>query len=205
MRRGQQDPVDEELDDLDQSIKRLRVEYDQFFLGILKRPPAVLQGRVQKVIVKYSNEQLRKTHQKFRFNQLNSKYQIYRQQWGRTIRQIEAGTYKGHRFKANLHERERALAARAQSDDTATPLRDATDTPAPTLTKSGPMDQLYTALLAARRKAGESGPAPDRAKVSELVRKQTAALRAKHPGAKVRFRVAVDGKRAKLVASIVKD
>jgi hypothetical protein len=37
------------------------------------------------------------------------------------------------------------------------------------------------------------------------VKKQTAALRAKHPGAKVRFRVAVDGKRAKLVASIVKD
>ena len=203
MRRGQQDPVDEELDDLDQSIKRLRVEYDQFFLGILKRPPSVLQGRVQKVIVKYSNEQLRKTHQKFRFNQLNSKYQIYRQQWGRTIRQIESGTYKGHRFKANLHERERGLA----DGEAQTPLREAdapVDTPAPT-TKSGPMDQLYAALLAARRKAGESGPAPDRAKVSELVKKQTAALRAKHPGAKVRFRVAVDGKRAKLVASVVKD
>ena len=203
MRRGQQDPVDEELADLDQSIKRLRVEYDQFFLGILKRPPSVLQGRVQKVIVKYSNETLRKTHQKFRFNQLNSKYQIYRQQWGRTIRQIEAGTYKGHRFKANLHERERALAAQQQAD-APTPRPETTDTPAP-VTKTGPMDQLYTALLAARRKAGESGPAPDRAKVSELVKKQTAALRAKHPGAKVRFRVAVDGNRAKLVASIVKD
>jgi len=198
--------VDEELDELDQSIKRLRVEYDQFFLGILKRPPNVLQGRVQKVIVKYSNEQLRKTNQKFRFNQLNSKYQIYRQQWGRTIRQIESGTYKGHRFKANLHERERAVAMQPQAD-AATPARDATDTPAPTTTapKSAPMDQLYAALLAARRKAGESGPAPDRAKVSELVKKQTAALRAKHPGAKVRFRVAVDGNRAKLVATIVKD
>jgi hypothetical protein len=67
------------------------------------------------------------------------------------------------------------------------------------------MDQLYDALLAARKRAGESGPDPDRAKLSELVKKQTAALRAKHPGAKVRFRVAVDGKRAKLVASIVKD
>ena len=151
------------------------------------------------MIVKYANQNLRKTHQKFRFNQLNSKYQIYRQQWGRTIRQIEAGTYKGHRFKANLHERERALGAKAggtaaEADRYAAPP-----------TKSGPMDQLYDALLAARRRAGESGPDPDRGKVSELVRKQTAALRAKHPGAKVRFRVAVDGKRAKLVASIVKD
>ena len=198
MARGQQDPVDEELEELDQGLKRLRVEYDQFFLGILKRPPNVLQGRMQKIIVKFSNQILRKTQQKFRFNQLNSKYQIYRQQWGRTIRQIESGTYRGHRFKANLHDRERGVMQKAEAK------QPEADTPAPT-GKAAPMDQLYDALLKARRRAGESGPDPDRAKVSELVKKQTAALRAKHPGAKVRFRVAVDGKRAKLVASVVKD
>ena len=196
MARGQQDPVDEELDELDQGLKRLRVEYDQFFLGILKRPPEVLQGRMQKIIVKYANQILRKTHQKFRFNQLNSKFQIYRQQWGRTIRQIESGTYRGHRFKAKLHERERGLSPEAE-----TPRAEASEPAA----KASPMDQLYDALVAARKRAGESGPDPDRAKLGELVRKQTAALRAKHPGAKVRFRVAVDGKRAKLVASVVKD
>jgi hypothetical protein len=196
MARGQQDPVDEELDELDQGLKRLRVEYDQFFLGILKRPPEVLQGRMQKIIVKYANQILRKTHQKFRFNQLNSKFQIYRQQWGRTLRQIESGTYRGHRFKAKLHERERGLRPEAE-----TPGAEASEP----LAKASPMDQLYDALVAARKRAGESGPDPDRAKLGELVRKQTAALRAKHPGAKVRFRVAVDGKRAKLVASVVKD
>ena len=196
MARGQQDPVDEELDELDQGLKRLRVEYDQFFLGILKRPPEVLQGRMQKIIVKYANQILRKTHQKFRFNQLNSKFQIYRQQWGRTLRQIESGTYRGHRFKAKLHERERGLSPEAE-----TPRAEASEPAA----KASPMDQLYDALVAARKRAGESGPDPDRAKLGELVRKQTAALRAKHPGAKVRFRVAVDGKRAKLVASVVKD
>lgn len=196
MARGQQDPVDEELDELDQGLKRLRVEYDQFFLGILKRPPEVLQGRMQKIIVKYANQILRKTHQKFRFNQLNSKFQIYRQQWGRTLRQIESGTYRGHRFKAKLHERERGLSAAPEA-----PGPEASEPAA----KASPMDQLYDALVAARRRAGESGPDPDRVKLGELVRKQTAALRAKHPGAKVRFRVAVDGKRAKLVASVVKD
>ena len=153
---------------------------------------------MQKIIVKFSNQILPKTHQKFRFNQLNSKYQIYRQQWGRTIRQIESGTYRGHRFKANLHERERKLTCAA----TAPPAVES-ETPKPA--KAAPMDQLYDALVAARKRAGESGPDPDRAKLFELVRKQTAALREKHPGAKVRFRVAVDGSRAKLVASIVKD
>jgi len=194
--RGQRDEVDDELDELDQYLKRLRVEYDQYFLGILKRPPEMLQGRVQKIIVKYANETLRKTHQKFRFNNLNSKYQIHRQQWGRTLRQIEAGTYKGHLFKAKLHERARGLL-----DETPNPFKP--DAPAPKA--NGAIDKLFDALVAARKRAGDAGPAPDRAKLSEIVKKQTAALKQKHPGAKVKFRVAVEGNKAKLVASVVKD
>src|SRR5262245_34817958 len=194
--RGQKDEVDEELDELDQNLKRLRIEYDQYFLGILKRPPEMLQGRVQKVIVKFANEVLRKTHQKFRFNNLNSKYQIHRQQWGRTMREIEAGTYKGHVFKAKLHER-----ARGVSDATPNPFHRTAEAPKP----SAAIDKLFNALVAARKKTGDSGPAPDRAKLSEIVKKQTAALKQKHPGAKVKFRVAIEGNKAKLVASVVKD
>ena len=194
MARGHQDEIDEELDELEHNLKRLRVEYDQYFLGILKRPPEVLQGRVQKVIVKYANQNLRKTHHKFRFNQLNSKFQIHRQQWGRTLRQIEQGTYKGHLFRAKLHERERGI-----TDATPHPVR------APELTaRPGAIDKLFDALVAARKRAGDSGPAPDRAKLSEIVKKQTAALKEKHPGAKVKFRVAIEGNKAKLVASVVK-
>src|SRR4030095_760727 len=182
--RGQKDEVDDELDELDQNLKRLRVEYDQYFIGILKRPPEMLQGRVQKIIVKYANEVLRKTHQKFRFNSLNSKYQIHRQQWGRTMRAIENGTYKGHLFKAKLHER-----ARGVLDETPNPFKP--DAPPQA---AGPMDKLFDAFVAARKRAGDSGPAPARAKLSEIVKKQTAALKQKHPGAKVKFRVAIEGK-----------
>jgi hypothetical protein len=197
MARGQQDEIDEELDELDHSLKRLRVEYDQYFLGILKRPPEVLQGRVLKVIVKYANTKLRKTHHKFRFNQLNSKFQIYRQQWGRVLRQIEAGTYKGHLFRAKLHERERGI-----SDETPRP--SAMQAPPEPTARPGAIDKLFDALVAARKRAGDSGPAPDRAKLNEIVKKQTAALKQKHPGAKVKFRVAIEGNKAKLVASVVK-
>jgi len=197
MARGHQDEIDEELDELDHNLKRLRVEYDQYFLGILKRPPEVLQGRVLKVIIKYANAKLRKTHHKFRFNQLNSKFQIYRQQWGRTMRQIEQGTYKGHLFKAKLHERERGI-----SDATPHPVAGASKPAA--APKAGAIDQLYEALSAARKRAGDSSPALDRAKLAELVKSQTAAIREKHPGAKVKFKVSIDGKKAKLVASIVK-
>lgn len=198
--RGVQDPIDERLDELDQGVKRLRIEYDQYFLGILKRPPEVLTGKMQKIIVEFSNSPPHKSQQKFRFNSLNSKFQIYRQQWGRTLRQIEQGTYKGHLFKAHLHERERMQAQKqaSKSDapaETAPPARSAA---------SGAIDQLYDALIAARTRAGEAGPAPERARVEAMVRKQTAALREKHPGAKVKFKVAIEGNRAKLIVSVSK-
>ena len=166
MGRGQQDEIDEELDELEHSLKRLRVEYDQYFLGILKRPPEVLQGRIQKVIVKYANETLRKTHHKFRFNQLNSKFQIHRQQWGRTMRQIEAGTYKGHLFKAKLHERERGI-----SDET----RGQPSCKAPEPTDAARRDRQ--ALRRAGRGAQARGRLGPRARPREAVRDREEADR----------------------------
>jgi hypothetical protein len=150
MGRGQKDEVDEELDELDNGLKRLRVEYDQYFLGILKRAPEVLQGRIQKVIVKFSNEQLRKTHQKFRFNQLNSKFQIHRQQWGRTMRESRTARTRATCSKAKLHEaRPRRLDANAQSVQARCSAEAA-----------GPMEKLFHAFVAARKRAGDAGPAP---------------------------------------------
>jgi hypothetical protein len=181
--------VDEALDELDQNIKRLRIEYDQHFAGVLKRPPSLLQGRVQKVIQEFSAQPPRSTRQKFRFNQLNSRYQVFRQQWGRTLRQIEDGAYRPHRFRAVLHEQEPGAPA-------APPAKDAA--------QSGKgIDALYGALLRAKEKLGD-GSAPDRAKLEEMVRRQTAEIRAKHGDAKIRFKVVTENGRAKVKATVSK-
>ena len=113
MRRARSDEVDEQLNELEHNIKRLRIEFDKYFVGTMKRPPQVLQGKVNKTVAYFSNKMPRNTAQKFRFNQLNSRYQMYRQHWGRVMRQIEAGTYKSDRFKAALHDRDR-FASEAQ-------------------------------------------------------------------------------------------
>jgi hypothetical protein len=180
--------IDEALDELDQNIKRLRVEYEQYFHGALKREPSLLQGRVQKVIQQFSAEPPRSTRQKFRFNQLNSRYQVFRQQWGRTLRQIEEGTYKAHVFRARLHESEAAPPPSAPR-------------PAPAAQNKG-IDALHSALVRAHEKLG--GAAPGRAKLEELVRRQTAEIRAKHPDAKIRFKVVTENGRPKVKATVSK-
>jgi len=187
--------IDEALDELDQDIKRLRIEYERHFLGALKHPPALLQGRVQKVILQFSAQPPRSTRQKFRFNQLNSRYQVFRQQWGRTLRQIEEGVYKPHRFRAQLHEQEPEAApvpepAEARPESHAQPQKG--------------IDALYGALLRAQEKLGEGRAAPDRAKLEEMVRRQTAEIRAKHGDAKIRFKVVTENGRAKVKATVSK-
>ncbi len=181
--------IDEDLKELDQNLKRLRAEYEQFFQGAMKREPIMLRSKVQKTIIRFANEPPRNSAQKFRFNSLNSKFQVYRQLWGRTIRQIEAGTYRRHRFKMKLHES--AAAPTTPSE------------PAAPVAKRSSVSQLHEALLAARRRTGESCEGLDSAKVDRLVRRQVEAIRAKYGDeAKVRFKVVIEDNKAKVKASV---
>jgi hypothetical protein len=190
--------VEERLDELDHNLARLRIEYEQYFAGTLRRAPEVLQGKVQKVILQFAAEMPRNTGQRFRFNQLNSRFQVMRQQWGRTMRQIEAGTYKPHVFKARLHERLRGRAPAAPPAPAPPPGGDAPRTAADRA--RDPVDQLFEALAEARRRTGE--PAPDRQRVADLVRQHTEQLRARRQGGRIRFKVVIEGNAARLKASV---
>ncbi len=188
---GQADDVEEDLRELDQNISRLRVGYEQYFAGVLKREPNDLRARVHKIITRYVNQPPRNSGHKFHFNQLNAKYQIYRQLWGRIMRQIEAGTYRPHRFKTKLHAQP---SPEASSGPRKGPDRRAGDG----------IRELYGALAAARRKTGESATDLSPEKLARIVHRQTEALRKKHGKGKVRFRVVIENNRAKLKASMSK-
>ena len=117
---------------------------------------------------------------------------MFRQQWGRTLRQIEEGTYKPHRFRVKQQE---------QEEEGVSP-RSAPPPHAEARSSKG-IDALYGALLKAHEKLGE-GRAPDRAKLEEMVRRQTAEIRAKHADAKIRFKVVTENGRAKVKATVSK-
>ena len=186
MRAAASEEIDDLLNELDHNLKRLRMEYEQFFLGTMMREPQVLRGKVQKAITRLVNEPPRNSRQKFRFNSLNARFQVYRQLWGRTMRQMEAGTHKRDRFKADI--------------------RSPSDAPAETMgagKKRSSVDQLHKALVAARRKTGEKGELSPEA-LGRMVRKQMDAIRSKHGDVKVKFKVVVENNKAKLKASVTK-
>jgi hypothetical protein len=85
--------VEELLDELTSKIERLRVLYEQYFLGIEKIEPQTPRREVQRKMLDLQQLQLRNTALRYRFNMLNQKFGVYTTYWNRTLRAIENGTY----------------------------------------------------------------------------------------------------------------
>lgn len=84
------------LSELETRVDRLRVLYDQYFLGFEKLEPTVPRKDVDRRFAVLRKEQIRNTALRFRLNVLTQKYNTYSMYWMRVCRQIEEGTYKRH-------------------------------------------------------------------------------------------------------------
>jgi len=192
-RTSNTDEIEEELQELDRNINRLRVEYEQYFKGT-RREPLPLAGKVQKSITKFASQPPRNTSQKFRLNSVVARYHCFRTSWGRTIRQIEAGTYRPHLFRMGLTE------AEAEETPGAKPARQQSVRGKGDST----VEQLCSALVEARTRTGQATTGITTDSIRSLIAKQAKTLREKHGDVRVKFRVVIDGDRAKLKASITK-
>ena len=174
-------PLEEDFKILENKLLQLKVDYDQYFLGSRPREPVMLRGEVQKLIAMYSNQAIQNTALRFKFGSICSRYQAYKRQWTEVLRQIEAGTYSRHRFKAELHERERRAEAKPGRGRPrgrrrrpgrrralpglcrgVPPLRPGRQGPHPRQARGNPGQAARAAALALRRGRGGHVPGRDR-------------------------------------------
>jgi hypothetical protein len=184
-------PLEEDFKILESKLLQLKLDYDQYFLGSRPREPAMLRGEVNKLIAMYSNQAIQNTALRFRFGTICSRYQAYKRQWSEVLRQIEAGTYSRHRFKADLHERER------RTEPAAVP-------PARSAPAASPGDALFKAYVEACRSCGQDVKGLTPAKLEGILAKQREQLRGRLGDGEVSFRVAIENGKAKLKASRAK-
>jgi len=85
--------IEEQLDDLDKRVDRLRVMYEQYFMGIQKQPPSYLHTECERKIRDLTQLQIRNTGLRYRFATITQKFGAYNTYWRRTLREIEAGRY----------------------------------------------------------------------------------------------------------------
>jgi len=180
--------IDEELNKLEDDIRRLKIEYEVYFSGGAKRPPQDMVFRVERTVKRYNSDASKLSFgQRFRFNALVQKYAIHGDLWRKKLREKEEG--RG-RFAAD-----RPGTAAAASDGT---IRVVCSDPDKEKDK---VDQLLKAMVEAKRQAGERVDNIDPLAFSKLLREKTRQLKESLGCDKVQFSITVEKGKVKFKAA----
>ena len=151
--------VIEDLDAIEKGIRQLQIEWEKFFGGVERKPPMDAKTRLEGLIRRYSNAEIRNNTDRFRFQNLTSRYQTFAELWAKRLRALEEGRPMGLHGKAAamamppppppvpMGER-LASAARAAGSNEVRVKDPAADTEA--------VRTLFDRFLEARKQAGES-------------------------------------------------
>ena len=85
--------IEELLDQLDKLVDRVKVMYEQYFMGIQKQAPAHLHTEAERRLRDLTQMNIRNTALRYRFATLQQKFGAYNTYWKRTLREIEGGRY----------------------------------------------------------------------------------------------------------------
>ena len=95
---------DDELDKLEEQIRIVKNKYDQFFAGLQKMPPWTERRAVDNAIYEMNKQKVRDNAKRFRMNTLTSRWNQYREMWGRKMREREEGPMEFKKRQAALNE-----------------------------------------------------------------------------------------------------
>ena len=98
--------IAEDLVQLEQQLASLITKYEQYFVGLERREPLLLLSDVEKMVRRYANTAINNTMYKHKYNMLTARFNTYREQWNRILRQIEDGKYSRDRFISDLRQRQ---------------------------------------------------------------------------------------------------
>jgi len=196
---------DEELDKLEEDIRRLKNKYDQFFTGIVKIPPSFDRHQVEAFIHEIGKQKMRDNTRRFRFNTILSRYNQFREMWARKMREREEGPL-------DFRTRQKMLNAPMEHHEAPRPSAPprVTSEGADPYVKMAPgangeqIRKLYTQIEQEHVKLGRP-PNVTIEQLAVMVQKQSETLREKYHVNNIAFRVeTIDGK-VKLKAKPLQD
>lgn len=184
----------DELEKLEEQIRKLKMQYDQFFRGLRKLPPTEDRKRLDEAMRDQLRGKLRDNASRFRYHSLVATYNRFQELWSRQMREREEGPL-------NFRERQRAMQAPLPEDpppDAArkpgvTPQRDESYVRVASTSNGDAMSEIHRQVAEANRALGKASPTVEQ--VVALVAKQAEQLRGRYNVDSIAFRVeTVDGK-----------
>jgi hypothetical protein len=201
-------------DRFEAEVAELRAAYEQYFLGLERRPPLTLHAEVKRHLLELKEMWVRQTAAKFRVQAAAQKYATYARLWQRTMQEIEAGTYQRDLARVRRKHPEKTTNAEAPQS----PPLDAPATRAPAAPPAPPSvpaapprvpavapaaaalsDQalrgVYDAYVQAKKRCNEDTSKLNFEQLAQTLRRQAPELMKKHQAQAIEFKVVIkDGK-----------
>lgn len=197
--------IDDDLTLLEDYMRRLKIEYDVYFGGGAKKPPAELDWKVRNLLRKYSDGSNLNFGQRFRFNTIQQRYALFSALWIQKLKIKEEGYRRPQDAILGIqglrpeeqHAAEEALRHQDLPDESgAEPFSmDCVDPDS----EPQKIEALFQALASARKQAGDNASG-NLSSFKNFVRQKTAQIRKDYDCPKVEYSVELKDGQVKLKA-----
>jgi hypothetical protein len=195
--------VDEEISKLDDSLRRLKIEYDVYFGGGSKKPPAETEWRVSNGMKRIGETMKLNYAQRFRFNAIAQRYAVFTDLWRQKMKVKEEGYRRPADAMLGItglrHEQEEAAAKALEGKNKKheeKPFSVACSDPAH---EKETVKALFEAMAEARRKCGSPADASF-ASFQNFVQKKTQQLRRQYGCHSVQYTIELSDGQVRLKA-----
>ncbi len=193
--------TDEALNLFEETLRKLKINYDLFFAGIRKLPPSEDRRRLDALVHEIGKERMRDNSLRFRFNTLLGRYNQFRELWGRKMREREEGPLDFRRRAAAFSggaEPPAPPPPREERPPHGTPSNGETYVRVTEATASAAAQRLFEQITDAQKQLGKGGLTL--AQVEQIVRSQSDQMRSRYAVDAVGFRVEIADGKVKLKA-----
>jgi hypothetical protein len=99
--------IEERLGEMERKMDRLRSLYESYFMGTERTPPDTARREMNRMMLEMQQVPIGRASLRFRFQALTQKWVLHMTYWNRTMREIEAGTYRRDVARTQRHLAER--------------------------------------------------------------------------------------------------
>jgi hypothetical protein len=185
------------LDELEQRMFLLKIQYEKFFMGAEKLEPSREREMLQRFLRDITEDQaatIRNPSQRHRFESLKARLGSYEYYWTRQLRMLEQGTHPRQKFKAKIREKEREEILRAEEEKLGRERRRHKAE-----REEEAFRTVYQRYVELRGKCGQDVNVPYET-VRDALEKQAGALKSKFKCKSIRFKVVEEDGKARVKA-----
>jgi len=180
--------IEKDLAVIDRGLTALRVDYERFFTGELKRPPVVLRRSIAETLKRCGNEQVERAAERFRLQGLQGRFTAMTELWDKRLQAREEG--RDRVFRVHTPPRTDGAAPTAPDADASTSVRKGRRTD---------LMPLFERYCAARQSLGEDIAKIRYERFEELLRKKAAEIRRLTGAARLVFEIQTVEGRVRLI------